>query len=86
MTYFLMIFILTGLTPCLVKNTLGVFLLSSASCQHSKVSIRSAGLNTFKFGIDLNLLTVQQVGVLPSSARRIESCVNILFNSLFHHC
>ena len=28
-------------------------LFSRANCQHSNVSIKSAGLNTFKFGIDL---------------------------------
>ena len=50
-------FILIGGTPCLVKAiTLGVFLLLRASCQHSKVSIRSDGLKTFKFGVDLKLV------------------------------
>ena len=51
------ILISTGLIPCLVKAiTLGVFLLSSANCQHSNVSIVSEGLKTFKFGIDLKLV------------------------------
>ena len=48
---------LMGLIACLVRAiTLGEFLLSRAFCQHSNVSIKSAGLNTFKFGIDLKLV------------------------------
>ena len=46
-----------GGTPCLVKAiTLGVSLLLRASCQHSKVSIKSDGLKTFRFGIDLKFV------------------------------
>ena len=40
----------------LAAITLGVSLLSRANCQHSKVSIVSEGLKTFKFGIDLKLV------------------------------
>ena len=65
-------------SPCLVRAiTLGELLLSSAICQHSNVSIKSAGLKTFKFGIDLKLVNYS-IGwwVGPSSPKPIESCVN----------
>ena len=66
------------MTFCLVSEiTLGVFLLSRANCQHSKVSMVSEGLKTFKFGIDLKLVNCS-IGwwVGPSSPKPIESCVN----------
>ena len=55
-------FTLIGLIACLVKAiTLGVFSLSRAFCQHSNVSIKSAGLKTFRFGIDLRLVNCSMV-------------------------
>ncbi len=48
-------FFLIGSRFCLVKDkTLGVFELFNACSQHSIVSILSAGLKTFRFGIDRN--------------------------------
>ncbi len=67
--------VLTGLIACLVKAiTLGESLFSIANCQHSKVSIKSDGLKTFKFGIDLRLVSCS-IGwcVGPSSPRPMES-------------
>ena len=70
-------FFRTGFKFCLVSDkTLGVFSFFKACSQHSIVSILSAGLKIFKFGIDLkplNCSTGWWVG--PSSPRPIESCV-----------
>ncbi len=66
-----------GLRFCLVKdNTLGVPESFNATSQHSIVSILSAGLNTFKLGIDLNPDSCS-IGwcVGPSSPKPIESWV-----------
>ena len=68
-------FFLRGLRFCLVKdNTLGVFEVFNANSQHSIVSILSAGLKTFKFGIALNPESCS-IGwcVGPSSPKPIES-------------
>ena len=64
-----------GLSFCLVKAIiLGELELSSASSQHSKVSVVSAGLKTCKFGMSLSpesCSTGWWVG--PSSPSPIES-------------
>ena len=63
-------FVRTGFKLCLVKAiTLGELLLFNANCQHSKVSIKSEGLKTFKFGIDRNLLIVLSVDGLDHLLR-----------------
>ena len=52
-------------TFCLDKAiALGVLLLFKAISQHSRVSLISAGLNTFKFGILSNQKVVQWVDEL----------------------